>query len=428
MYSPSNLSWFGCLVFLVGMIVSKAMLGIAMGILGAASLWYIIQHRDFGDWKNNLQAWAGLPLVLLALFSILYTEDMSGWVRDIKTKLLFIAVPFGLVVIPPFRQRQYALLFWGYLITLSVVSILTLNQYVGDFESMTVAVGQNTPIDIVGSYSHIYFGLMQAFGGILGLAMIIEKSYVGFKGEKWLLIAVILLQILCLHIFSSRTGMVAFYLSLGGLGFYYFIQQTNFWIGMAFVVMLVGVPVLSYLTVPSFKLRMDVSLWDWQQYQLGNDVSDLSFGKRLVAWETALDVYGAHPIAGVGISDVETSMQAMYETNGWAQKADAGKLLQNPHNQYLEYMVSLGSLGIIAFFCLLSFRFFWPGQPLSLLFVAFIVLFMSGMLFESFLERQLGLSFFGVFYMLIPAYQRSRLQADSSREQHSNSKTKLYEA
>ncbi|MDP4827505.1 MAG: O-antigen ligase family protein, partial [Flavobacteriales bacterium] len=119
-----------------------------------------------------------------------------------------------------------------------------------------------------------------------------------------------------------------------------------------------------------------------------------SSGGRVVAWETALKVMVEQPM-GVGTGDVTNVLKEHYLADG---ESYAYKKELNPHNQFLQSGVEFGWLGMVLLMVIMAAGFRIALRHRDFLFFSFLLLLGLNMLFESFLEVQSGVVFFGFFF------------------------------
>lgn len=388
-------------ILLAALNSSKAILSFGVPTLSALMLVYQGMHRlPLRPWSRHdlVKALLLTGIFWLAVISAWQTE--GNWPRDIKSKLHFLAIPLGLVFLPRTPINKRMLWVWIYMLSQAIWSILSLIQFAGNYEAEMERVAQNAHIDIFGSISHIYFSMLLGFSVILGLYIVVNKE---FKG-KWILAALTLFNFLALHIFSSRTGQLACYVGLFALLMGFIWQQRRYRLGIALLLLLILLPTTAYYTIPSFQTRIAVSLWDYEQYQQGvTSVAENSLSARLTVWKAAKEVFMAHPWLGVGLEDVHDEIEQYYLTvEGWDTVPDA---LQITHNLYLRYAVGLGIFGLLYLLLLLIYPLLRLRQSFQPLWLSFILYIAVAMLFENILEREIGIVFFGLGYMLIEQEQ-----------------------
>ncbi|MEM6264209.1 MAG: O-antigen ligase family protein [Bacteroidota bacterium] len=406
--TPQNATFFICLVLATALPWSKALLSIGTGVISAIALWQLIIDKFRISFRQLVPAIVVCSLFLLQVISFFYTENMGKWGSDVRIKANMVGLAFAIAILPKMKPWQYRTVLLSFIAMVTLIASTSLVYYFIDFAEQTEWVRKNSSIDIIGSIHHIYFGLMLAFAVIAGFLLWRKKNEVLFPYERPLLLGITLLNLVFLHILTSRTGLVAFYAAVGGGVFFYILSERQFLKATGLVVVLTALPIVAYHTIPSFYYRVNVTHWDAHQYQnTNNSLNELSLSLRILAWQGAWDIFTKHPVIGVGISDVEDEMRVYYA--GKEMRASADQLLENPHSQYLEYLAGFGIVGICVLLCVLVFPLIDLGKNTTLLLFSFICLIFSGMVAESFLERQIGISFFVIFLMLLWKHENRSL-------------------
>ncbi|MEO0896559.1 MAG: O-antigen ligase family protein [Bacteroidota bacterium] len=398
--TPVNLAWFMVFAMMAVLNISKAIVSISMGGLAFAAVWEVIRSRRIKLHYDIPSTFLKVGLFLLAVVALIWTENQAGWIKDIREKLPFLALPLGLALLPRFSSRQKQSVFLVFVMSQSIVAAISLIRFLIDYDQVIYNISKNGNIDIIGSISHIYFGLFLSFSIFLG-----GYLFLSYRREwpKWLLIICglcTLFNFLALHVITSRTGLLAFYGAASCGIFWWMFRKAKWWQGLTFFLVMAMLPVVAYQILPTFKNRVDVTLWDLQESQNPNrDLADLSAGMRLITWNTSFEVWRQHPWMGVGKGDLKVEMGKVYEEKGYADRSS--HLFSDPHNQYLMVAASFGIMGLLIFGCLFVREFFiWRRD--QVIFLLFISLILIGMIFESILNRQVGMTFFIIFSMLIP--------------------------
>jgi O-antigen ligase len=204
-----------------------------------------------------------------------------------------------------------------------------------------------------------------------------------------------------LHSLTSRTGLVAFYGGFLAYLFAFMLQKGKWKLGVIILCFFALTPVISYQLIPSFKYRVDVTLWDVEySSEEGADLNYQSVGLRFKTWACCVDVWKENPVLGVGFADMKEELFACYEAIDL--QADRSKWLSSAHNQYLEQLLGGGIpalLLLLTLFLLPLWKSKWNN--LDCLLIGFLALLAAGMLTESFLERQLGINLFLIMYFLL---------------------------
>lgn len=120
--------------------------------------------------------------------------------------------------------------------------------------------------------------------------------------------------------------------------------------------------------------------------------------KRVYRLQASYNVFKTAPILGVGPENDNILRIKEYKKNGY-QVAFDNKY--NSHNQFFEYLVSHGIIGLICFVLVLFFllRIAWRTKDQSNILV--LLCFILACLSESVLERTMGVKYFSIISLLV---------------------------
>lgn len=174
-------------------------------------------------------------------------------------------------------------------------------------------------------------------------------------------------------------------------------------VGISLLSAMVITFIIAIFTVPSLNNRLRNTQKDLNHYNEGKELNHYSISMRLESLKTAWKVYKTSPILGVGVADINQEMNAQYEADKSPLMHENRKL---PHNQFLQTLTSLGLAGLFSLLLIFIYPFFKPnkyltGSKFQYLFLAFLVLCFFSFQVESILERQIGVTFFSLFYILL---------------------------
>ena len=120
------------------------------------------------------------------------------------------------------------------------------------------------------------------------------------------------------------------------------------------------------------------------------DKSDARFAIMEKAWTVVKE----NPVLGVGVGDIEDALVPFYGTR---------EDVYRPHNQYLETWMATGVFGVVTLLLMIFLPMCSALRCRCWLAVSVIIIFAVSILFESMLERQMGVSFFCVMMVLLVA-------------------------
>jgi len=397
---PRHLAWAMILLCFASLSLSKALLSISTGGLLVAGLWQGFQNKNLGPLRHHPLAPYLISIFGLALLAGAWTEDSSAWFKDLREKLPFLVIPFSLALLPAFDKKMKDSLFLTYIIVHTLMALITLGIFFQDYQQGIYDISKNKSIMILGGISHIYFGLFLSFSFFLSLYLYFIRKKEWPRGLSLMVLILAMLDGICLHLLTSRTGLVAFY-GTAGIGLLHYIWINKAWLkGGLLLLLLLLLPIVSYYSIPSFKKRVEVTFWDINETQNPDrNLSELSVGTRFATWQTSWEIFLAHPFLGVGKGDLGAEMDEQYLKNGIAARSTNPS--HEPHNQYLNQAATTGILGL-AILGILIFQYIsFFRRSKSFPFLLFSSLVLIGMLFESILERQVGMSFFLIFSMML---------------------------
>ncbi len=400
--TPEYLFLAAASVLTVGLSTGKGLLSVCTVAMVVAAVWrWMLRGKPaIRPQETNTTIWI-VGLFAIALVSGLWTDNSDRWLQDVYEKIPLLLIPLAIYLMPALKRTEWIWIQLIFLATQSVVAAATLIRFAFTYEEQMQRVAENAYIDIIGSISHIYFGLLLGWSAIVGIHL---------WGEVWRewkpawhvpVLVVLLFNAVAIHVLVSRTGLIGFYGGLAALGGVWLWQRRKRWLVLGLLAVLAALPVLAYYTVPSFQTRVRVTIWDAEQYyyqpDLDLDLSDNSLSLRLLAWEASWGIIRDHPWLGVGMEDVGQEMLSQYKIRKLSDKGD--NLLTNPHNQYLKQWAGAGIPGLLLLLLAL-FQPLWESRrQLSPLVAAFVVMMALAMCFESLLERQIGMSMFALFGM-----------------------------
>ena len=142
-----------------------------------------------------------------------------------------------------------------------------------------------------------------------------------------------------------------------------------------------------------------LSIWKQspEQFLLENKNNMESNTVRLVTWTLSSRIVAEYPF-GVGIGDVKDVLKKRYRSYGYTYYAHYEL---NPHNQFLQSGIAIGWIGVILLLSLLLLMLFYSFRVHHLpLFIAALCILISS-LFESILERQVGVILTSILLMYL---------------------------
>jgi hypothetical protein len=150
----------------------------------------------------------------------------------------------------------------------------------------------------------------------------------------------------------------------------------------------------NFLPKQGLKARIEMILFEFDNYLSGGNPGGHSVTQRLEYWKTAWYIIDKNFWFGIGTGDVNDAFQKAYvETNSqldqqWRLRA---------HNQYLTIFVAFGAFGFLFFIFSLFFPLVFLRKNSTFNYVLFLTIVCLSFLTEDTLETQLGVTFFAFF-------------------------------
>lgn len=395
-----HLTLLGLCGISVGLTTSVAIVSISVGVL-VASVWIS------KNWKIYLQNFIQSPLsigfallLILHFVSYFYTENIQELLKEIRIKLPLLLLPFTLINLPSLTEKQKYTVWVFFVLAVSFTGVCTLIHYLMHYQQITANIIHSKEVPIKPDMSHIYYSMIAAFAVWAGVYAYRIPVVLWKPVEKKILLGLSIFLAVCLHIFTARTGLVAFYVSCFVFIVYYITEKKQYKTGFLLIALLVLVPTISAFMLKGFQDRIVNTYIDLNKYNQGKDISHRSISLRLAAWQTAGHIIQHNMWTGVGIGDNEDEMKKQYEKENF--KACKECLLPNTHNQFIEFTLGFGILGGGTLLFIMVYPLFYSKYRKNLTFMLFWVVCFMSMLTEAILERQIGVTFmtFFAFYIL----------------------------
>jgi len=395
-----NMAFIGALLVSAGFIIAEN--SPAPQSIGVA---LIFLHPFFnGGIKTGLKnlymnsyALAMAIYYLLILLSGFHGGNMHLYSQLIVMQLPLIFIPFGLSGANTLKPVQKDMIFVTLIAAVTIAGIASFVNYIVYFQEIQERITHSKPIPIVTGINHIYYSVLLAFSaGILQWYIFIkgiQKNSI--KGIAWTSLIII---VILLHTISARTGLLCFYAEAGVSILWLIFKSKKIALGLGIAI---GLGIMAYATtkiIPSEKNRFENTQLDLHKYESGDNINHYSLSMRFEALKVGWTVFERNIITGVGPANITSAMDAQYTL-------DKSELITmnriKPHNEFLYALVSMGIIGFVS----LCFMVFLPVINGSLfrnyIFLMFIVVCLAAFQVEYLLERQVGLTFFCLFYVLL---------------------------
>jgi O-antigen ligase len=218
------------------------------------------------------------------------------------------------------------------------------------------------------------------------------KKFSFQTGVKFLIVVILVLGIL---ISTARLGQLFLILYLAYKGFYVLYERYNKWAIVIILVVISGT--LLYL------LKSDAFTYKYKQEFLYKN------SPRLMIWTAAVNIIKENDFVGMGKDGAQQNLNIEYSRLSKEKVGSENLDNYNVHNQYLDYILKTGWVGVIYIFSILFLLAFAIRSRLFY-FIFFMVYLCSFLFVENVLNRQVGVYFIGCFIPLFINISLSRNQ------------------
>lgn len=344
-----------------------------------------------------------ISFVLLALIPVasdMLLEGMQFYRHRGDMKMMLPVFPLFFIAWKPSGRdlRAIGILF---LILMAISTAYSLYHYFSDFNSMYMTYKQSGVVPTLSKKDHIRIGWATAVSCVLAVHM---ARGIALRWSVALLYIYALVQFVFLHILGSKTGLLMLYT---GLLIYtiHSLPPGRKWITAVLIPVILAVPVIAYKTIPSFEQRVNFIKYDFEYYSRGEYREGLSDANRFYSLMAGKEIISTYPLLGTGFSRLQTHVNEWYVRN---RPEIEQKNYFLPTSQILIYWASAGLIGLLV----ILFHLVWPLTRKVLLsdamFCAYFIPAAGSFTFETHLENQLPLFFYGFFTALFWYNARSR--------------------
>jgi len=342
--------------------------------------------------RNSKIFWVLISLFLLHLLGLLYTSNFTYALKDLKIKLPIFFLPIVFIASPLLSVKEFRSILKVLLITALLSSIYGLYYYLRYFQVTFFELREMSQF-----ISHIRLSLLNTIAAFAAFYLLAKNNWrkLSYTNLYYLMAGIWLF--IFNGIMGARMGLVVFFILLLLGSIFLVIRHKKIWLAAVLLGLMIALPILSYLTLPSIKMRTHEVVYELQSYQLNQDPNGKSIAQRFVYWNIAWDIFKTAPLIGIGTGDVADAFNSYYLTHP--------NLLQQQyqhraHNQWLTILLTFGVLGLLLFMLVVFYPLFYKRKYLDYFYIVFFIAFSLSMLTEDTLETQVGVTFYALFNCL----------------------------
>lgn len=382
----------GCIA-LTGIFFSRAM--ISIGMIGIALLYFFNRGwtKPFTWKQKDLQWFVGLPILIMYLIGVLWTDDYSYWVERIQVKIPLLFLPLGFWAVKDTITRATIDVLIMIFISLCAATALgSFIYYLLHYTEITESYKHAKTIPTI--IEHIRYSLLLTIAFFASIQAYLKSTVMVTKLQKNIVAGLGIFLFLFLHVLSIRSGLLALYATCFLWLLIQVVKSGNkklLWLFPAAAAFLVAM----YFFVPSLHNKVNYMVRDVNQFVTGKSVNNYSDGNRLLSMKIGVQIGMQHPWIGVGSGDVQQEMNAVYKKD-YPDIDEKNWLI--PHSQFVYIFTALGLIGFVIFMICLIYPFLNKEVPLDIFCLAVLVSTYTSFLSEATLELQQGIVLMSLLY------------------------------
>jgi len=388
LFFQKGLPFLAVLLMFIGLIASKALIAIASFAFVLAAL---PQAFKAGNWQRLKQQplfWSPVLLFALMASTAFYSENSVELMERLRVMLPLLLLPISMALLPPWPKKQWRWLLASFVLLMSIAVVAVLINYGLNYTDIQAALKRSKGMPNPAN-DHVRFSLLICWASILSGQLFVWR--LGRWPWMWLVLASFLF--LAMHIFGTRSGILAFYFASCYLLLCWLWQTKRFLMGGLGLLFCLSLPFIAYQTIPSFREKILLTKKNIDLYQAGH-IGDYSDTQRMLSFQIALEVWAKSPLLGVGLGDLKDEQKAIYQKDYPKQRAMA------PHSQYISSLAAMGGLGLLLFIGLFSWPFFMEKTAIFQLFWLLVAV---SFLSENTLFVTIGANLYAFFYCYLLA-------------------------
>lgn len=329
-----------------------------------------------------------LLISLVPFISDIILEGVNFHKHRGDLKLLLIVFPAFIFTLKP-DQRMIVSFMKAFIIFMFLSSCYSLYHYVIEYDDMYLTYKESRVVKTLSYGDHIRISWATVVSCIFVLYLIFKK----LVDNPFIFWVYIVFQIIFLHILGSKTGLISLYLTIG-IFCIFGLSKISKSLAVGAITLIAIIPIVAYKTIPSFEQRVNFIKYDFEHYSKGAYREGLSDAIRYYSLLAGKDIIINHPWTGCGFSRLQE------ETNHWWRTKMPQISEENyfvPSSQIVIYWASGGIISLIIFLFHLVYPLFDIRLRTNMWFMMFYIPTALSFGYETHLEGQLSLFFYGFF-------------------------------
>lgn len=317
--------------------------------------------------------------------------------KELEYKLAFLILPISIAAMNRLNKKQYRILIWSFVFFICVAAVLSM--FISSYRVSFAYLPSYIELSIFHHPSYLSIYICSAF------ILLVKCVDIEIRKTKPVLFYSLLVFLVAFNfLLNAKIGILIMLLLILIFLFQSFLKYSKT-VAVVSTIALVIVLAVAFLTVPVLKGRFSSIKKITNVENVPKDAVESS-AIRILVWQQALNVFQDNPWVGVGTGDKKDVLIDYYEENGIVH---AYEYKLNAHNQYFEWMIAFGTLGLLFWLIVLFLPLQKAFSSGNFIYVYFMLGILIILAVESILEREAGVVFFALFNSLLyfhPVHQK----------------------
>tara|TARA_R110002049_G_scaffold307520_2_gene508270 strand:- start:28924 stop:30156 length:1233 start_codon:yes stop_codon:yes gene_type:complete len=366
-------------------------------ILFSTQIGYLIYYRKV-EFTPTFFLWLLIALFALNFLGLLYSEDLSRGFTMITRQISFVLFPLLYAV---YHIRNISILFKTYVAAIFCFILICELETLYRFFYMSDVFPLNLELFLSYRYTgaeltkvigvhNSYFGMYIMFSNVLIISFLqkVKKNFV-------LLLSLLLIGFQSVFILQmvAKTAIIMNTVIVISSLVYFLIKLKK----IKLLVFLIGLVLsLGWFSVKHLDLPLNRIADRYMELKNGDSTNR---DTRVKMWKSAVPIIKEHYMFGVGTGDVENVLHKEYKIKNIQSRS-------NVHNQYLDYFMRFGVLGIVIFLSVLGVALYTAIKTKNYVYFCFTIIIIGCCMTENILSRQWGITFYACFNYLLYISQK----------------------
>ncbi|MFD2566648.1 O-antigen ligase family protein [Pseudotenacibaculum haliotis] len=389
MVSLEKLQQYSLSLSLIGLLLPMKISTILVGVFLAISLFSALKKKNLKSISKENFFFAGF--FLLFPIALLYSSDVDYGLKVVERNVVWFLIPLLVPFSLQMTKKQLYRAFLAFAIAVHAAALLLIVVACWNFiKTNDPLVFYYDELITVLNFHPVYFSVYLLFS----LLILFEgtlKKYI--KLPLYVRALIVAFDVVVLVLLSSKIVLASFLLVLGILIFRSYRSKKSILTALLAIVVTLTV----VMQFSETRKRINDSLFsswellDKETFKYNDPFTGITL--RLITWKFVMKKFieKENVVLGLGTGDAKEFINNVYRER---KMDDGGYINYNMHNQYLEYALKFGVLGLLYFFSILFLSFKKAIRTKNGLYFSFLLIFCIFSITESNLEVQRGIVFF----------------------------------